>query len=182
MNIERILSTDRKAIKRVASMMSETWPQSYPTVEKAIAELDDFLHENSVLLVAKEKDNIIGAIGAAAQYGHTGWELHPLVVDQAHRGKGIGTALVAELEDSMRAKGCVSLHLGTDDEFSKTSLADTDLYPDVFEHIKRIKNLKNHPYEFYQKCGFVIVGVIPDANGLGKPDIMMAKRMPLQKR
>jgi len=33
------------------------------------------------------------------------------------------------------------------------------------------------PFEFYQKCGFVIVGVVPDANGLGKPDILMAKRV-----
>ena len=29
----------------------------------------------------------------------------------------------------------------------------------------------------YQKCGFVIVGVVPDANGPGKPDILMAKRV-----
>jgi len=28
---------------------------------------------------------------------------------------------------------------------------------------------------FYHKCGFVIV--IPDANGLGKPDSLMAKRV-----
>jgi hypothetical protein len=29
----------------------------------------------------------------------------------------------------------------------------------------------------YQKLGFVIVGVMPDANGPGKPDIYMAKRV-----
>ena len=36
-------------------------------------------------------------------------------------------------------------------------------------------NWNLHPYEFYQKQGFVIIGVMPDANGLGKPDILMAK-------
>jgi len=32
-------------------------------------------------------------------------------------------------------------------------------------------------YEFYQKLGFVIVGVMPDANSFGKPDIYLAKRV-----
>jgi len=32
-------------------------------------------------------------------------------------------------------------------------------------------------YEFYQKLGFTIVGIIPDANGWGKPDILVAKRV-----
>jgi aminoglycoside 6'-N-acetyltransferase I len=41
--------------------------------------------------------------------------------------------------------------------------------------VTHIKNLKRHPYEFYQKLGYVIVGVMPDANGLGLPDILMAK-------
>ncbi len=42
-------------------------------------------------------------------------------------------------------------------------------------HVTHIKNLKRHPYEFYQKLGYVIVVLVPDANGLGKPDILMAK-------
>jgi hypothetical protein len=40
-----------------------------------------------------------------------------------------------------------------------------------------LTNLRDHPYECYRKLGFVIVGVIPDANGFGKPDIFMAKRL-----
>src|SRR6476661_2634127 len=49
--------------------------------------------------------------------------------------------------------------------------------PNVWEHIAKIRNLRGHPYEFYQKMGFAIVGVMPDANGIGKPDIFMAKRL-----
>ena len=49
--------------------------------------------------------------------------------------------------------------------------------PAPLSHVASIQNLRDHPYEFYQKVGFVIVGVMPDANGWGKPDIFMAKRV-----
>ncbi len=182
MNIETVLRTDRKTIKQIATLMNAAFEHSYPSVKVAIEDLDELMRDDHVVLVAKEKERIIGAVGAVARYGHTGWELHPLMVDAQHRKKGVGTALVQALEGRMRAKGCVTLYLGTDDEFSQTSLAERDLYPDVCEHLAKLTNLKNHPYGFYLKCGFVVVGVIPDANGLGKPDIMMAKRMPMQSR
>ena len=56
-----------------------------------------------------------------------------------------------------------------------TSLSNTDLYENLWEKIRDIRNLKRHPLEFYQKMGYVISGIVPDANGPGKPDILMAK-------
>ncbi|MDX1615785.1 MAG: AAC(6')-Ia family aminoglycoside 6'-N-acetyltransferase, partial [Candidatus Promineifilaceae bacterium] len=70
-----------------------------------------------------------------------------------------------------------TLYLGTDDVSGMTSLSNRDLYQDLSQHLRTIQNLDGHPYTFYQKMGFTIVGVIPDANGRGKPDIMMAKRV-----
>jgi len=52
-----------------------------------------------------------------------------------------------------------------------TTLSNVDLYPNVCEHIARVRNLRSHLFGFYQKCDSVIVGVVPDANGPGKPDI-----------
>jgi aminoglycoside 6'-N-acetyltransferase I len=120
---------------------------------------------------------VLGWIGAIQEYDGQAWQLHPLVVHPLHQGIGIGRALVLDLEDRIRDQGGLTIYLGTDDEDGMTSLANTDLYPDVFSHLAKIKNLKKHPFEFYQKLGYVIIGVIPDANGLGKPDILMAKRL-----
>jgi aminoglycoside 6'-N-acetyltransferase I len=47
-------------------------------------------------------------------------------------------------------------------------------------HIANIRNLDEnnpHPFTFYQKCGYRIVGVLPDANGPRRPDIFMAKSL-----
>jgi hypothetical protein len=34
-----------------------------------------------------------------------------------------------------------------------------------------------HPFLFYRKLGYVVTGVMPDANGRGRPDIFMSKRL-----
>ena len=93
----------------------------------------------------------------------------------SQQGKGIGRALVADLEERVKERGGLTITLGSDDVNYQTSLAGIDLFPNVWEHVAHIRNWKRHPYEFYRKQGYVIVGVMPDANGLGKPDILMAK-------
>ena len=100
-----------------------------------------------------------------------------MVVRPDSQGKGIGRALVTDLEHQVRERGGITISVGTDDEDNMTTLSGIDLYPNVLEHLGKIRNQKGHPYEFFQKLGFAIVGVMPDANGPGKPDIYMAKRV-----
>jgi aminoglycoside 6'-N-acetyltransferase I len=35
----------------------------------------------------------------------------------------------------------------------------------------------SEPYTFYHRLGYTIVGVLPDINGFGKHDILMAQRI-----
>ncbi len=77
----------------------------------------------------------------------------------------------------MREKGAITLMLGSDDQDGMTTLSGIDLYENLWDAVASIQNLRGHPYEFYQKLGYRIIGVVPDANGIGKPDILMAKRV-----
>jgi hypothetical protein len=76
----------------------------------------------------------------------------------------------------IKERGGLTILLGTDDENDQTTPAGCSLFPNVYEHIAHIRNLKQPPYAFYQQLGYVFVGVIPDANGL-KPDILMTKSL-----
>ena len=158
------------------------WPNAWPDLDAALEEVRESLQPDRISRIAMDDDGaVLGWVGAICGYDGNAWELHPLVVDPAHQGTGIGRALVADLEEQIRKRGGITIYLGTDDEDHMTSLSDVDLYPNVVEHILNVRNLRRHPYTFYQKLGYVIVGVIPDANGPGKPDIIMAKRVAAQR-
>lgn len=140
-------------------------------------EIRRLLKKSRIALAAIADRRVIGVIGAIPQYGTTGWELHPLAVLTEYQHKGVGSALVEALENEVVARGGVMLYLGSDDETGKTSLYGVDLYDDTFGKLANIRNTGDHPYPFYEKLGYRIVGVLPDANGPGKPDIWMAKRL-----
>jgi aminoglycoside 6'-N-acetyltransferase I len=151
---------------------------SWPTLDAARTEVLESLESERISRVAlDERDRVVGWIGGIPQYDGNVWELHPLVVAQSHRGRGVGRALVEDLERMVRARGAWTLWTGSDDENDETSLAGVDLYSDIPGAIGSVRNLKRHPYGFYQRLGFRIVGLMPDANGPGKPDIFLAKRV-----
>lgn len=149
-------------------------PQAFEDPEAEVATF--FEDEDRAAIAALEGDRVVGWIGRIDTYSHA-WELHPLVVDPAFQRRGIGARLCRELEARVKAAGVLTLYLGTDDEFGGTSLFGADLFPDVASRIAGVRETSGHPFAFYQKQGYEIVGLIPDANGPGKPDIFMAKRL-----
>lgn len=167
----------QQAAQLLVDAFREHWPDAWPTMEEGLKEVEEMLQEGRICRVAvDERDNLLGIIGGIPGYDGNVWELHPLAVAPSRQGQGIGRALVEDLEAQVRSKGGLTITLGTDDEDGMTSLSNTDLYENLWDKIRGIRNLKGHPYEFYQKMGYVISGVVPDANGIGKPDILMAKR------
>jgi aminoglycoside 6'-N-acetyltransferase I len=168
----------QQAAQLLVDGFKKHYPEAWPTLEDGLAEVHEMLAAERILRVAlDEQGNLIGLIGGIPQYDGLVWELHPLVVKPDLQTKGVGRTLVLDFEEQVRARGALTITLGTDDEDNQTSLSNVDLYTDIWKKINEIKNLNRHPYEFYQKMGYVITGVMPDANGIGKPDIFMSKRI-----
>ena len=182
MHIISLTHEQEQLIRQAAQLLTEEfkihWPEAWPTLQSGLDEVYEMLAPDRLLRLAlDESGKVAGWIGAIPQYDGLVWELHPLVVRSDLQRQGVGTALVSDLEGQLRTRGAITLTLGTDDEDGSTSLSHTDLYRDTWRKISQIRNLKNHPYSFYQKLGFTITGVVPDANGVGKPDILMSKRI-----
>ncbi len=156
---------------------AQNWPGSWGTMEEARAEIVEMTRPDRIARLALDGDEVVGWIGGIPEYDGNVWELHPLVVAPARQKQGIGSLLVRDFEEQVRRRHGLTIQLGTDDVSEMTSLANADLYTATWEKIRTIQNFKEHPYTFYEKMGFTIVGVLPDANGRGKPDIYMAKRV-----
>lgn len=174
--------TDQPIIQQAAQLLMdafrEHWIEAWPTFEEGLKEIHEMLESERICRAAiDDAGNLLGIIGGIPQYDGHVWELHPLAVQPNKQGQGIGRAVVEDFEEQVRLRGGLTITLGSDDEDNMTSLSNVDLFENTWEKIQNIRNVKGHPFEFYQKLGYVITGVVPDANGIGKPDIMMSKRV-----
>jgi aminoglycoside 6'-N-acetyltransferase I len=157
---------------------TEMAPEAWPSIESARAEVEAAMVADKICLVALDPEPV-GWIGGISTYDGWVFELHPMVVRSDRRRSGIGRALVGALERAVADRGGRTITLGTDDVMSLTSLGGVELYPDPLAHLAAIEDRGGHPFAFYRQCGFVVTGVLPDANGFGKPDIFMSKRVGL---
>ncbi len=168
----------QQAAQLLVDAFREHWADAWPSLEDGLREVHEMLEAERICRAAIDNEgNLIGLIGGIPQYDGLVWELHPLAVQPDMQGKGIGKTLVEDFEEQVSSRGGLTITLGSDDEDNMTSLSGVDLYENLWDKVKDIRNLKHHPFEFYQKMGYVITGIVPDANGVGKPDIIMSKRV-----
>lgn len=176
------LKNDEDHIKRVAELLkdgfSDTGTVAWQTIDECTKDVRDSLDDNKISRVALGADHeIIGWAAGAPLYGKITWELEVLVVERENKKQGVGSGLLGDFESEVQIRGGLNVFLGTDDENFRTSVGGTELYPDPLSYLSYIQNIGQHPFEFYQKRGYSVVGVLPDANGIGKPDIFMSKRL-----
>jgi aminoglycoside 6'-N-acetyltransferase I len=183
LRIEDLRPDDSDAVEQAARLLVEAFrghSPSWPDVETALEEVRESFASDRLSRIARDEDGrVVGWVGAISQYSGHVWEVHPLAVLPERQRHGIGRLLLEDIEQLAAQHGAITLTLGSDDEDGRTSLSGVDLYPDLLAALAGIRNVGGHPFEFYQKCGFVLAGVIPDANGFGKPDILLVKRIAL---
>ena len=152
-------------------------PSAWKDQQSASEEVSSFITDTDRLgMLAVSEGDVVGWIGAI-RHSEFAWELHPLVVKPELHRRGIGTELVRALEAAAQRESVITIWLGTDDDFGGTNLFSRDLYPDVLSALRELRATTGHPFTFYQKLGYYVTGVFPDADGLGKHDILMAKRL-----
>jgi aminoglycoside 6'-N-acetyltransferase I len=166
-------------LTQAAQILTNEVPQGWASLSDAEDEINEILNDNegSLCLAVVENDEVIAWAGLIPQYGKV-FELHPLVVRRDKQRSGVGSMLLNTIENIARNQGGLTLILGSGDEKpgGETSLANVDLYENLPKRIAEF-NAGSHPTAFYLKRGFAVVGVAPDAYGIGIPDIHMAKRL-----
>lgn len=179
--LDDLHASDDGAMEECAQSLVDAFrghTDAWPDIASGLETVREVLDGGGACRVARDEDgSIVGWVGALNDYDGHVWEVHPLAVTPEHQGRGIGRVLLADLERLAAAAGVLTLWLGTDDEDGRTSLSEEDPFPDPLARLAAIQNRGGHPYEFYQRCGFVLAGMLPDANGRGKPDIFMTKRV-----
>jgi aminoglycoside 6'-N-acetyltransferase I len=178
--IEDLTAADNARIEGAATLLHDAFSPLgvWTTMAESRQEVADSLGADRVSRVAVDTGGaVVGWIGAIREYDGLVWELHPIVVDEVRRRNGIGRALILDLEKILIARGALTLWAGSDDLVGETSLGGIDLYAALPKAFDGVSSWGQHPLPFYHRLGFQVIGVMPDANGPGRPDIFLGKRL-----
>jgi len=178
--IEDLTVTDRDRVEQTAKLLHSAFSPLgfWTTTAEARQEVIDSIAADRVSRIALAADKtVLGWIGAIRQYDGLVWELHPIVVAEEWRRHGVGRALIADLEAILATRGALTLWAGSDDLAGETPLGGIDLYPALPTVLGTARSWGRHALPFYLRLGFHVIGVMQDANGPGRPDIYLGKRI-----
>jgi aminoglycoside 6'-N-acetyltransferase I len=179
MEIVDLAIQDQNVLETAARLLIDHFdqPGSWPDLSLALQEVVR-VNNDGFARAMLNSGVPVGWVGGLPEYAGRVWELHPLVVHREYRYRGIGRELVRCFELEAARRGGLTATLGTDDDSGMTSLSDVDLYADIPRYLREIRDLgRRRPFLFYRNLGYVVTGVLPDANGIGRPDIFMSKRL-----
>ncbi len=177
MNIIDLATASEQVREQAAALLVDGFsePRGWTSLVAAREEVSQVSSRGFTCAII-EGEMLLGWVGGLSEYQGRVWELHPIVVRKEYRRQGVGRALVEAFETEAGRRGGLTATLGTDDDSGMTSLSDVNLYDDLPGHLAGLRDLgRGHPFLFYLKLGFVVTGVMPDANGPGRPDIYMSK-------
>jgi GNAT superfamily N-acetyltransferase len=103
---------DAEAVARLLGQLG------YPAEPEAVAaRLERLAIVGDRVVVAEADDEVVGLaqlqVTPTIEYDRPAAKIGALVVDEAHRGQGVGRTLVAALEEEARRRGCVLIFLTT---------------------------------------------------------------------
>ena len=172
-------SSDTALVERLASITFEAFkenaPDWIPTVNLARKQVIAATSKGRLGRVVMEHGKPAGWIGLIK--GKRVWEIHPIAIAIEHQYKGFGHLLVEDVAQLAKAGGALTLFAGTSDEVGTTNLYGADLYADPAQSISNIQATGRNPFKFWQNVGFTVVGLMPDAEGIGKPAIQLARQL-----
>jgi GNAT superfamily N-acetyltransferase len=112
LTVRDALSADAEAIADLLGQLG------YPTEPGAVeSRLERLIIVGDRVVVAELEDQVVGLahlhVSPSIEYERPAAKLSALVVDESHRGAGIGRALVEAMESEARARRCALLFLTT---------------------------------------------------------------------
>lgn len=93
----------------VVTLWAEVLPDSAPHNDPAAALRKKLEVDRELLFVAEAQGRIVGTVMGGYD-GHRGW-IYSLAVARDYRGRGIGSALVRQVEAALAALGCLKVNL-----------------------------------------------------------------------
>lgn len=131
---------------------------------------------DTISLAALIDDEVLGWI-AGKRYRTHGFRItHCVVHPDVHR-LGIGRRMAIAFESAAQDAGALIVHASMIDSACSTSLGGRDLFPGLLSRTVNEQDDVNHPVIFFLCCGYELAGVLPDAYGWGKPELIVAKRV-----